>query len=190
MKNKVNKINLENLADHQLPLREHPRKWLFEDEKGQISPEYEDQIIVLDKAASVVVSQFYRSQRQLGDYVEMDKYYSFTSRHYIETLSKQEVKKLLYSFGIPFKRFVIWYDQPGESFLLTWKMLIHFSEDIFFGDDILLWDHTLNWHLIYEHNGTLFFGKNRIENANRRSDEIMELEAQMKSIMDAHARRR
>lgn len=54
-------------------------------------------------------------------------------------------------------------------------MIIKFSDELFFGSDEIIWDKTLNWALIFDHNDVFYFGKNRNFNAEKHSEEITEI---------------
>jgi len=71
------------------------------------------------------------------------------------------------------------------GFVLTWKIIIKYSDELFFGSDELIWDKTLNWVLFFDHNDIFYFGKNRIYDSDRHSDDIEELN---KIVNDAIAK--
>ena len=50
-----------------------------------------------------------------------------------------------------------------DSFIYTtWKMVVKYSPDIFFGNDVIVFDKTLNWCLFYFHHDHLFFGRDNV----------------------------
>jgi len=51
-------------------------------------------------------------------------------------------------------------------------MVIKFSENLFFANDELIWDKTLNWTLIFDHNDVFYCGKNREFNSEKLNGEI------------------
>jgi hypothetical protein len=116
----------------------------------------------------------------------MESHYKNTSEFYSGTSSDQEVKKWLYNLGIPFSQKVFWIDQPQTGFVLTWKMIIKYSEDLFFGSDAVIWDKTLNWCLNYHHDDMFHFGKDRLDNADLRSKEIQRNNELMKELIQKH----
>jgi hypothetical protein len=77
--------------------------------------------------------------------------------------SKQELKKWLFQRGITFQTqvFVLpnYNDYPVVT---TWKILIKYANDLFFNDDVTVFDQTLNWCLFYYHHDQLFFGRDNI----------------------------
>ncbi|MGL4596590.1 MAG: hypothetical protein ACRCYO_03625 [Bacteroidia bacterium] len=163
-------ITLENIESYAVPLSEHPMKWIFEKEEG-VAPsiEFQDQIIPLHADAAMFLWRFRMTQRMGVD----EKNFLQTDSYSIVGKSSEEVKKWLYDRGIPFDQKVFWASQPKDAFVLTWKMVIKFWEDLFHGSDELIWDKTLNWVLEYDHNDLFSFGKNRIFNSETHSDEIL-----------------
>ncbi|MDT7833131.1 hypothetical protein RQM59_12110 [Flavobacteriaceae bacterium S356] len=164
MKNKISEITLDNVEDFCVPLESHPLNWKFEDEGGYISEEFKDQIIPLDSKAAKFLWDFESTQRHLGNIPKIKDYYKSTLEFYSGSSTNQEVKKWLYNLGVAFDQKVFWVDQPQWGFILTWKMIIKFSDDLFFGSDAVIWDRTLNWCLNYDHNDAFYFGKDRIGN--------------------------
>ncbi|WP_306643937.1 hypothetical protein [Sanyastnella coralliicola] len=172
MKNKASEITLDNVAQFSVPLESHPLRWKFEDESGHISEEFSDQIIALNSEAAKFMWQFEGSQLQLGNIPKMAHHYKKISQLNCASASNTEVKKWLFNLGIPFDQKVFWIDQPQCGFILTWKMVIKFSDDIFFAEDVVIWDRTLNWCLNYFHHDLFCFGKDRIHNSEVRAQEM------------------
>jgi len=172
---KKDAITLENVHTFSVPLSAHPLKWVFEDEHKTLSPEFEDQIIPLTAEASKFLWEFENTQKYLGHISENKKYFKEQESFKLGKNENQKLKKWLYERGIPFDKKVFWIRQPDSGFVLTWKMLIKFSEKIFFCCDEIIWDKTLNCCLIYEHNDVFCFQKNRIYNAEKHSEEIKEI---------------
>ena len=171
------KITLENVHTFSVPLPEHPLKWKFQDDDEQeLSDEFMDQIIPLTPLASNFLWKFESTQRYLGSISAIGEYFKEQEELSIGEGDSRKVKKWLYERGIPFDQKVFWVTQPDWGFVLTWKMLIKFSDDIFFGSNELIWDKTLNWCLIFDHNDVFYFGKNRTFAAEQRSKEINQLQ--------------
>jgi hypothetical protein len=113
----------------------------------------------------------------------MNEHFKHTFEFYSGNSSNEAVKKWLYQLGIPFEQKVFWIDQPLWGFILTWKMIIKFSDDLFFGSDAVVWDRTLNWCLNYDHNCIFHFGKDRLYNADIRSEEIKKVNDMMNELI-------
>jgi hypothetical protein len=189
MKNKTSEITLDNVGAFRIPFESHPLKWKFEDEGEQISDEFKDQIIPLDTKAAKFLWDFESTQRQLGNIPKMALHYKKNLEFSTNVSDKQEVKKWLYNLGIPFNQKVFWIDQPQSGFILTWKMVIKFSDELFFASDAVIWDRTLNWCLNYDHNDVFYFGKDRIDNSDIRSNEIKQNNDMMQALIDKHQKK-
>lgn len=165
-------ITLDNVHAFSVPLSEHPLKWVFLVENKPLSDEFQDQIIPLMPEASKFLWNFMNTQRYFGSILSMQKYFNVQSELSCVENDSPTVEKWLYERGIPFDLKVFWITQQEWGFILTWKMVIKFSKKLFFANDQLIWDRTLNWALMYEHNDIFHFGKNRNFNAERNSEEI------------------
>jgi hypothetical protein len=170
-----NTITLENIHTFSIPLEEHPLKWKFEEDDKKLSAEFEDQIIPLTSEASKFLWNFESTQRYLNSISAVGKYFNEQNEFSFGENDSQKVKKWLFERGIPFDQKVFWVTQPEWGFILTWKMIIKFSDELFFGTNELIWDKTLNWALIYDHNDVFYFGKNRNFNTEKHSEEITEI---------------
>jgi hypothetical protein len=174
-------IGLDNIEEFSVPLEEHPLKWKFEDESGNPpSAEFLDQIIPLSKEAAKFLWNFEGTQRQLGDKFMDSNHYKIREEFSTVALEQKEIEKWLYERGIPFDQKVFWVTQPNWGFVLTWKMIIKFSEELFFGCDELIWDKTLNWALAFDHSDMFYFGKDRVFNSEVHSQETEEVQELIK----------
>lgn len=171
-----NKITLENLSEFSIPLYNHPLKWKFEnEEEKELSDEFKDQIIALNTEASKFLWNFESTQRFLNSRDGLEKYFNEYSKCSYKEDESKIVKKWIYKRGISFDQKVFWAHQPDTAFILTWKMVIKFYENLFFASDEIIWDETLNWVLISDHNDIIYFLKNRIFNADKHSDEKIQI---------------
>jgi len=170
-----NTITLENVHTFSIPLENHPLIWKFVDDSKKLSAEFEDQIIALNSEASRFLWGFRSTQRYLSSISAIGKYFNEQDELSFGENDSQKVKKWLYERQIPFDQKVFWIAQPEWGFILTWKMIIKFSDELFFGSDEIIWDKTLNWALIFDHNDVFYFGKNRNFNAEKHSEEITEI---------------
>ncbi|RNC83168.1 MAG: hypothetical protein ED557_10680 [Balneola sp.] len=151
------KITLNNLFEFSTSLESHSLKWMFEDANGLISTEFLDQIIPLNNNASQYLWNVERTQKQFHSIANIKKYFKKHSE--LKFANKEKTKKWLYQRGIPFDRQVFWVSQPDSGFIMTWKMIIKFSENLFFAHDVLVWDQSLNWILLFSHDDIFCFGE-------------------------------
>ncbi|WP_210150672.1 hypothetical protein [Chryseobacterium scophthalmum] len=170
------KMTLENLSEFSIPLSDHPLKWKFESEDtDELFNEFEDQIIALNSEASKFLWNFESTQRYLHSLQDLEKHFNQHSELSFKENENKKVKKWLYHKDIPFNQKVFWSHQPDTAFILTWKMVIKFSENLFFSSDEIIWDKTLNWVLICDHNDIIYFAQNRIFNADKHSEEKIQI---------------
>lgn len=152
-------VSLENIEEFKVPLDNYISKWIFTDENDNLaSREHQDQIFPLTKEAANFLWDY---EMKLG--IETSaKFFKDISTFNSEFSDQQTIKKYLYNLGIPFaqKTFVV--QQPDTAFVLTWKMVIKYSHNLFFAYDQSVWDYTLNWKLGFHHDGEFTFGRDLI----------------------------
>lgn len=129
---------------------------------------HREQILFLDKAAEAYIFQFAAAARLVtggfwdpfakGNFRTVETY----DRFYGTQETKGELKKWLFRRGIPFATWVFVLSAVHEPMLMTWKMMVKYVEHIFFGDDVMVFDPTLRWCLVYYHHDQLFFGKDPV----------------------------
>ncbi len=120
--------------------------------------EHKDQIIVLNKEASLFLWKF-ESESKI---VCFKQYFKSVATFKGASVDHQAIKKYLYQLGIPFGQKVFVAFQPDNGFVLTWKMVIKYSQHLFWAHDQTVWDKTMNWRLEYHHDGEFTFGKDLI----------------------------
>jgi hypothetical protein len=152
-------VSLDNIEEFKVPLDNYISKWIFTDENDQLaSIEHQDQIFPLTKEAANFLWDY---EMKLG-IQSSDKYYKKVTTFNSEFSDQQTIKKYLYNLGIPFDQKTFIAQQPDTAFVLTWKMIIKYSHNLFFGHDQAVWDKTLNWKLEFHHDGEFTFGKDLI----------------------------
>lgn len=127
-----------------------------------------DQIFFLNKEATRFLSEFLEVANLItgggwnpfakGNFKQVEEFHQFF--HGEE--SRQALKKWLYRRGVPFATWVFLLQNSENAILTTWKMTLRYSPFIFYGDDILVFDRTLNWCLFYYHENNMFFGRDNI----------------------------
>lgn len=142
-----------------------PNGWSFigsPEEAAEIPDTHKDQIHFLNHEGTTLVKKYFYSTG-MGDKLFIQKpfegYFSRIERRQIEEVDNLDVKKWLYNRGIPFDRWVFAdNNRSGQGVMLTWKMVIKYWEGLFYSDDVLISDSTLEWGLYYFHHDVLFFG--------------------------------
>ncbi|MGZ5243918.1 MAG: hypothetical protein ACXWW0_08485 [Bacteroidia bacterium] len=64
-----------------------------------------------------------------------------------------------------------------------YPLSLKYWEKLFFGRDQTVWDKTLNWGLVYDHNEIFYFGKNRIYNSDIEAEKIYERKRMIEEAM-------
>lgn len=179
------KIDLENIEQSSISLKEFDRKWLFTDEDGNLaSKEHQDQIFILTKEASIFL---WDVESEYG-ILSSEKYFKNISNFDSSFSDNKEIKKYLYNLGVPFDHKVFISMQPTSGFVLTWKMVIKYSHRIFWANDQTVWDKTLNWKLEFHHDGEFTFGKDYIFNG--QADKLRQQEIIDKTLKEIEERKR
>ena len=170
----MDQISLQNIENFSVNLNDHPLKWIFEEENNILSQEFADQIIPLNEDAARFLWTFERTQKILNTAFPTPDHFKNIVEFSSVDKTNEQVKKWLYHRGIKFDNKVFWAPDVKWAFVLTWKMVIKFANKLFFGNDEVIWDKTLNWVLFFNHNDIYFFGQDRIHNADIESETIGE----------------
>jgi len=156
-------IDIENLKQYEV---ERPNNMgLFGGVKDfdKLPQSHKDQITFLDKAASQFLYDFLTAAKLIANNDDPFGKKNFKSvEHYTNMVDEDGLKKWLYNRAIPFKNEVFLLIDDG--ILTTWKMIVKYAPSLFFGNDAVVFDKTLNWCLFYFHHDHLFFGKDNIYN--------------------------
>jgi hypothetical protein len=160
-------IDISTIEQYSIP-RPDPNFIGTAAEFDQLPPTHQEQILFLDKEAEKFLFRFLSEARLItggfwdpfakGNFKTVETF----DRFYGIQASKQDLKKWLYSRSIPFStRIFILPGAQQPPLLTTWKMMTKYVEHIFFGDDVVVFDPTLNWCLLYWHENEMFFGKDK-----------------------------
>ncbi len=145
---------------------------------------HREQILFLDVVASKYIWSFSNAAHLLtgglwapfekNNFKEVDEFNQF----YGTSESEQFLKKWLYKRGIAFNTWVYLLEESNNQVILTtWKMVVKYAADLFISNDLMLFDKTLNWCLIYFHHNQLFFGRGNVYDASeddKRAEELNE----------------
>ena len=153
------KIELDNLEQFSVSLDDYFAKWLFVNQDESLpSLEFQDQIFALTKEAANFLWNY---ESTIGINCS-SKYFKEISTFDSSRVDQQLIKKYLYNLRIPFSNRVFIAMQPDMGFVMTWKMVIKYSDKIFWANDQTVWDRTLDWKLEYNHDGEFTFGRQRL----------------------------
>ena len=159
-------INFDNIKTYST---DFPKTWSFlwsPEEASKIHQEHKDQIFFLNNEASEFIRNYFNSSKMVTgpSWKPFNERYFKTIQEFVVTeSSEKEIKKWLYNKPIPFDKFVFIYgDRSGQEIVLTWKMVVKYWEGLFFADDLIIFDETLNWGLFYFHEDRLYYGTDKI----------------------------
>ena len=159
-------ITLENITEYSLS---KPSGWSVfgsVEDFDQLPSEHRDQILFLNRQANNYLYEYLEASKLLtGPIWDPFQQGNFkTVDEFTDLEDEKKLKKWLYQRGIPFSRWVFLLPNYSEDpIYLTWKMVIKYSWDVFWGvSDVVLFDETNNWCLFYFHEEHLFFGKDNV----------------------------
>ncbi|MES2516662.1 MAG: hypothetical protein V4585_01060 [Bacteroidota bacterium] len=181
-------VNFDNIKEYTTDFPT-TRSFLWTpEEANNISQEHKDQIFFLNEEASKFVRDYINSSKMITGPLWKpfnERYFKTIEEFQVIEHGENEIKKWLYNKSIPFDKFVYIYgDSSGQEITMTWKMVIKYWEGLFFADDLIIFDETLNWGLFYFHEDTLFFGMAKIYEKEYEYEKTMELDKLKKSFFD------
>lgn len=178
-------ITLENVENFSTSLCEHHLKWMFESiEENKIPEEVEAQIIPLQPEAAQFLLDFRETQNHLNDELFKDAQCDKQEDTFVtKKKTQEEIKRWLYQKNIPLDRKVFWVNGLNVAFVLTWKMVIKFSDVLFFGTNEILWDKTMNWMLSFDADEVFHFEDNLMFNPENRANDVEAFEEILSSVL-------
>ncbi|WP_228236508.1 hypothetical protein [Allomuricauda sp. M10] len=153
---------------------EFPEVWSFlwsPENARKIPTEHKDQIHFLNEKGTNLINEFLDSSKmtQGFPFEPFKNYFKNVDEFRLTENGQNEIKKWLHSKEIPFSKYVfIDSDRSGQSVMLTWKMVIKYWEGIFFIDDLVIFDSSLEWGLFYYHEAEIYFGTDKIFEKNEK----------------------
>lgn len=176
-------MNINTIANHQIDRPPHRTPIGSPEEFDALSPEFKDQIKFLNEEAGTFLYQYIDAAKFVTGRLwnPFDQNNFKTIEKYTDFEDDKQLKKWLYHRGIPFSKWVFLLPNYGEPpMMLTWKMVIKQADRIFFSDDIVLFDETNQWCILYWHEEELFFGKTYAFSEEQGYKEMEELDARAK----------
>lgn len=173
-------IDLQHISDFSVS---PPPGWTIfgsEEQFRALPDATKDQIVFLDKQATDYLLDLAHTSRLItsgGWDPFKDNFRSVETfnRFSCTDESRQLLKKWLYHRGIRFSNQVFVLQNNDNAILTTWKMILRYSPVIFPGDDVMIFDQTLNWCLFYYHEDMMFFGRDKIYDPSQDDQKMQEL---------------
>lgn len=157
------KIDFNNIYDHIISMDKFRMNWRFTDPKYDVLPDIHlNQIKPLDDKAA----------KFLWDYILFNNLHNDTpfTKGFFRTIDKvlitednnNDIKKWLYQRALPFDKDVFLSYQPDTAIIAPWKIVIKYFDSFQYqySDDLTIIDQSLNWALLFFHEGRVYFGTN------------------------------
>jgi len=154
-------IGFDNILEHVIPMDDFSMKLRFTDENyNQLSQLHLDQLKPLDRQASRFLWDYISATNLHNDIPFKRNFFKSIDQIDIAEGNEKEIKKWLYHRGLPFSNEVYLSWQPDTAMIVPWKLLIKYFDDFDYADDLTVIDQSLNWALLFFHEGTIYLGSN------------------------------
>ena len=168
-------LTLENIEQHTIPFDQFRYKWRFTEEKYNVLPAHHmEQIRPLDKEAARLLVDITVGSGNFDKWPLGNPSFRHVEQVQMPDILEDEqlIKKWLFQRGLPFEREVFTSWDNESAAITTWKMVVKYWSDFAYPfDDLIVVDKSLNWVLLFYHEGIVVFGTNK-----ERSSEICENE--------------
>lgn len=164
-------ITFENIKSNNTAF---PNTWSFlwsPEEAAKIPEEHKAQIHFLNDEAKAFLVTFIQDNNILSPNLSQPlnpQAFDKIEDYDIDEMSAHEIRKWLQSKPIAADSYVyIDAERSGQAVALTWKMVQTYFEGLFFSEDLLIFDQSLDWALFYHHDDYVSFGqKNSLKKTN------------------------
>lgn len=169
-------IDITNIKDYAI---EGDGEWSFfpyDYQFASLPKEEKDQIYFLNEKANRFLQKYFGIA-----YAQLDVHFSYENGNHFKYIDYRPLggddptlKKWLYQKGIPFSKwvYVVHESRSQNAIMMTWKMIIKYSDDLFGGQDVAVFDETREWSLVYHHSDELLFGRINVSNPEPGYEEV------------------
>ncbi|WP_028786931.1 hypothetical protein [Terrimonas ferruginea] len=176
---------LDTILQYTLPATPQWSIFGSADEFNNLPDATKDQVSFLNKKATDYLSDLLHTARLItgGGWEPFQQNFKMVEtfdQFYADDESRQLLKKWLYHRGIPFSNQVFLLQTNENAVVTTWKMILRYSPFIFPGDDVAIFDQTLNWCLFFYHENKLFFVRDRLYDPAEDEQRMQELNERKK----------
>jgi len=160
-------VSFENIHEHVVALDQSPHgSWFVDPSKHNIHPAHVKLIQPLDKPAAKFLWDYISASNLHAQVPFKNGFFRTVVKTKVLLNNTQEIKKWLYRLGIPFDKMVYLSWQPHDGMVVPWKMVVKYSEVLASGGgDLTIIDASLNWAVLFYHEGDIFLGTNEDYNA-------------------------
>lgn len=164
-------ITFDNIKSYKT---DFPDAWTFlwsPEEAAKIPTEHKEQIHFLNDEAKAFLASYIKDHNILTPHPNQPlnpTLFDKIEDYDIDEMSDNEIRKWLQSKPIAADSYVyIDSERSGQAVALTWKMVQTYYEGLFFSEDLLIFDQSLDWALFYHHEDYISFGqKNSLKKSN------------------------
>ena len=156
--------DFDNIFQHVIPIDDFRLKWRFTEEKyDKLPDQHLDQLKPLDNNAAKFLWDFIATTNLHNDTPFKKNFFRTIDKAQILKGNEREIKKWLYQRGLPFDKQVFLSWNQTDAMIVPWKLLIKYFNSFYYGgsDDLTIIDQSLNWALLFYHEGEIYFGTNK-----------------------------
>ncbi|SDT45040.1 hypothetical protein SAMN05216490_3527 [Mucilaginibacter mallensis] len=149
-------VDFSNIADHIIPIAGHSLNWRF----TEIPTEHLNELKPLDNHASKFLSDYIIGTGLHSDIPFKDGFFKRIDSINVQNVKKEEVGKWLFDLDFPINDEIFLSWSPTEAMIVPWKSLIQYFDCFYHlvSDDLTVFDQTLNWSLLFFHEGEIYYG--------------------------------
>lgn len=154
-------INFDNIFEHVIPMDDFRLKWRFTEEQyGKLPEEHIAQLKPIDNEAAQFLADLISKTNLHSDIPFKKDFFRTIDKVRILEGNEKEIKEWLYQRGLPFEKPVFLSYSNEEAMIVPWKLLIKYFDSFYYADDLTIIDKSLNWALLFFHEGEIYFGTN------------------------------
>lgn len=155
------KVDFSNIKEHVILMGDFSLRWRFTEPEYKVLPKIHlNQIKPLDKEASKFLSDYIDDTRLHLNVPFKKDFFKSIDKKFIFEGNEKDVKKWLYQRGIAFEKEVYLCYDSETAIIAPWKLVIKYFDDFHYADDLTVIDQSLNWALLFFHEGEIYFGSN------------------------------
>ena len=156
-------VDFENILNYVIPIDGFRLKWRFTDENyDKLPDQHLDQLKPLDSKAAKFLSDYISKTNLHSDIPFKKNFFRTIDKARILDGNEKEIKKWLYHRGLSFDKLVFLSWNETDAIAVPWKLLVKYFDSFYYGgaDDLTIIDQSLNWALLFFHEGEIYFGTN------------------------------
>lgn len=160
----MEKMDFDQLEKHIIPMDNFMFKWRFtEDEYDNLPDLHLSELKPLDKGGAEFLTEFIDTCKLHSDFPFRKNFFRNNDHTRILEGNDKQISKWLYYRGLPFDK-KVYLSWDGTNGMITkWKFVVKYWDSLFYGgsDDLTIFDPSLEWSLLFFHEGEIYFGTNK-----------------------------